>query len=38
MENDIIPRLKENRVVAFTDGSYDDKKAYYGSAVYIHYN
>lgn len=35
MENDIIPRLKENRVVAFTDGSYDDKKAYYGSGVYL---
>lgn len=35
MQNDILPRLKENRVVAFTDGSYDDTKKYYGSGVYL---
>lgn len=35
MQNDIIPRLKENRVVAFTDGSYEDTKKYYGSGVYL---
>lgn len=35
MQNDIMPRLKENRVVAFTDGSYEDTKKYYGSGVYL---
>ena len=35
MQNDILPRLKENRVVAFTDGSYDDSKKQYGSGVYL---
>lgn len=35
MNNDIIPRLKEGKVVAFTDGSYDATKNKYGSGVCI---
>ena len=35
MKNDIIPRLNGGRVVAFTDGSYDDVVKAYGSGVLI---
>lgn len=35
MQEDIKPRLEQNRLVAFTDGSYDETKNCYGSGVYI---
>lgn len=35
MEKFINPRISEGKVVAFTDGSYDEKKKKYGSGVYI---
>lgn len=35
MENDVIPRINEGRVVAFTDGSFDATKNKYGSGVCI---
>ena len=33
--NDILPRLQQNKVVAFTDGSYDTNENRYGSGVCI---
>ena len=35
LENEIIPRLKENKVVAFVDGSFNEEKSIYGYGVYI---
>lgn len=35
MDNDIIPRLNEGKVVAFIDGSYDNGKRTYGSGACI---
>jgi len=35
LETEIIPRLRNGEVVAFVDGSYDDKTQAYGSGVYI---
>lgn len=35
MDNDILPRLNEGKVVAFIDGSYDDGKNAYGSGACI---
>lgn len=35
MNNDIAPRIREGKVVAFTDGSFDTGKKAYGSGVCI---
>ena len=35
MNNDILPRVAEGKVVAFTDGSFDSGKKAYGSGVCI---
>lgn len=35
MQNDIKPRLEMGKLVAFTDGSYDDKKNMYGAGTLI---
>ena len=35
LKNEIIPRLKENKVVAFVDGSFNEEKSIYGYGVYI---
>jgi ribonuclease HI len=36
MKNDIVPRVKDGRVVAFVDGSFDSKSQAYGSGILIY--